>query len=83
MLTPVVESLCLLYEAALGWPMTVGKAAALSDHERLLLALVYGSKPRQCLTCSKGVGATLDCAVCLTRIMLAVTIGEPVGRTQQ
>ena len=83
MLAPVLDSLCLFYEAALGRSMTVGEALALSGDELLLLGLVDGSKPRQCLTCPKGVGATLDCALCSTRIMLALTIGAPVGRTLQ
>jgi len=83
MLAPVLDSLCLFYEAALGRPMTVGEALALTDDEHLLLGLVDGSKPRQCLTCPKSVGATLDCALCSTRIMLALTIGSPLARTLQ
>lgn len=83
MLAPVLDSLCLFYEAALGRPMTVGEALALSDDEHLLLGLVDGSKPRQCLICPKGVGATLDCALCSTRIMLALTLGQPTARTLQ
>jgi hypothetical protein len=53
MLAPVLDSLCLFYEAALGRPMTVGEALVLSDDEHLLLGLVDGSRPRQCLTCPK------------------------------
>ncbi|MCZ4342644.1 hypothetical protein O4H52_13570 [Sphingomonadaceae bacterium G21617-S1] len=63
--------------------MTVGEALALSDDEHLLLGLVDGSKPRRCLSCPKGVGATLDCALCSTRIVLALTIGQPLAWTQQ
>lgn len=62
--------------------MTVGEALALSDDEHLLLGLVDGSKPRRCLSCPKGVGATLDCALCSTRIVLALTIGQPLAWTQ-
>jgi hypothetical protein len=83
MLAPVLDSLYLFYEAALGRPITVGKALALSDDEHLLLGLVDGSRPRHCLTCPDGVGATLDCALCSTRIMLALTIGLPLARTLQ
>jgi len=83
MLAPVLDSLCLFYEAALGRPMRVGAALVLSDDEHLLLGLVDGSRPRQCLVCPNGVGATLDCALCSTRIMLALTIGQPLTRTLQ
>lgn len=83
MLAPVLDSLCLFYEAALGRPMTVGEALTLSDDEHLLLGLMDGSRPRQCLTCPNGVGATLDCALCSTRIMLALTLGHPAARTLQ
>lgn len=77
MLAPVLDSLCLFYEAALGRPMAVGKALALSDDEHLLLGLVDGSKPRRCLNCPKGAANALDCALCSTRIMLALTLGQP------
>jgi len=83
MLAPVLDSLCMFYEAALERPMTVGDAFTLSDDEHLLLGLVDGSKPRQCLTSARDVGATLACAVCSTRIMLALTLGQPIERTMQ
>ncbi len=79
MLAPVFDSLCQFYEAALGRPMTVGKTSALSDDEHLLLGLVDGSTPRRCLNCPKAVGATLDCALCSTRIMLALTLDRPAA----
>jgi hypothetical protein len=82
MLAPVLDSLYLFYEAALGRPMAVGKALALSDDEHLLLGLVDGSKPRRCLTCPNGAATALDCALCSTRIMLALTLGQP-ARTLQ
>jgi hypothetical protein len=82
MLAPVLDSLCLFYEAALGRPMTVGEALTLSDDEHLLLGLMDGSKPRQCLTCPQEVGATLVCALCSTRIMLALALGQPLGALQ-
>jgi len=83
MLAPVLDSLCLFYEAALQRPMTVGDAFTLSDDEHLLLGLVDGSKPRQCLTCAHNVDTTLACAVRSTRIMLALTLGQPIARTLQ
>jgi hypothetical protein len=83
MLAPVLDSLCLFFEAALGRPMAMGEALTLSDDEHLLLGLVDGSRPRRCLNCPKGVGATLDCALCSTRIMLALTLGLPTAGTLQ
>jgi hypothetical protein len=83
MLAPVFDSLCLFYEAALGRPMTIGAALELSDDEHLLLPLLDGSTPRQCLNCSSGKATALNCALCSTRIMLALTTGYPDGRTLQ
>lgn len=83
MLAPVLDSLYLFYEAALGRPMAVGEALALSDDEHLLLGLVDGSKPRRCLNCSRGAANALNCALCSTRIMLALTLGQPAARTPQ
>lgn len=83
MLSPVLDSLCLFYEAALGRPMTVGAGPDLSDDELLLLGLVDGSKPRRCLHCPSHVGTTLDCALCSTRVMLSLTIGQPPAQTLQ
>lgn len=83
MLAPVLDSLCLFYEAALGRPMTVGHPSALSDDEHLLLGLMDGTRPRQCLACPNGVATALDCAICSTRIMLALSIGQPTARTLQ
>lgn len=83
MLAPVLDSLCLFYEAALGRSMRVGEATMLSDDEHLLLGLLDGSKPRQCLDCPTGAATALNCALCSTRIMLALTVGYPDGRTLQ
>jgi hypothetical protein len=77
MLAPVLDSLCLFYESALGRPMAVGHALALSEDEHLLLGLVDGSRPRACLGCAQAAAHTLDCALCSTRIMLALTLGYP------
>ena len=83
MLAPVLDSLCLFYEAALGRPMTVGQALALSDDEHLLLGLLDGTRPHNFPASPKRLGAVLDCALCSTRIMLALTIGRPVARTRR
>ncbi|WP_062769556.1 hypothetical protein [Sphingopyxis terrae] len=82
-LAPVLDSLCLFYEAALGRPMAVGEALTLSDDEHLLLGLVNGSIPRQCLNCPRRRAATLDCALCSARIMVALTLGQPASGTLQ
>jgi hypothetical protein len=78
MLAPVFDSLILFYEAALGRPMTVGKSPALSDDEHLLLGLLDGSRPRPaCIDCPEGAATALDCALCSTRVMMALTIERP------
>ncbi len=83
MLAPVLDSLCLFYEAALGRPLAIGAALSLSDDEHRLLGLLNGSMPPQCLDCPKAMAAALDGALCSTRIMLALTVGYPDGRTLQ
>lgn len=81
MLAPVFDSLCRFYEAALGRPLRPGSSSDLSEDEDLLLGLLDGRTPRRCLDCPGHVGAALDCALCSTRIMLALTVGQPDGRT--
>lgn len=85
MLAPVLDSLCLFYEAALGRPMAIGQvtedgARALSADERRLLGLIDGTVARHCVECpegaAQGTDSPLDCAVCSTRIMLALTVGR-------
>jgi hypothetical protein len=83
MLAPVLDSLCLFYEAALGRPMIVGEGPALSGDEHLLLGLVDGSSSRRCLDCPRIAATALDCALCSTRIMLALTLGQPAARSLQ
>lgn len=82
MLAPVLASLCLFYEVALGRPMRVGEAQTTSDDQRLLLGLIDGSCPRTCLGCTQDAAQTFDCALCSTRIMLALTLGYPALRLQ-
>jgi hypothetical protein len=83
MLAPVLDSLCSFYEAALGRTMTVGDAMTLSDDEHLLLGLVDGSNPRDCLICADDMGATFACAVCSTRIMLVLTLSQRITWTSR
>lgn len=76
MLSPVFDSLMTLCEAALGRKIMVGAAARLSDDEHLLLGLLDGSRQRRaCIDCAPGAASALDCAVCSTRIMLALAAG--------
>ena len=82
MLAPVFDSLCLFYETALGRPLAVGEALTLSDDEHLLLGLLDGSRPRACLGCTDRAASALDCALCSTRIMLALTLGGPAPTLQ-
>lgn len=77
MLAPVLDSLCLFYEVALGRPIRTGEASTLSDDEQLLLGLLNGSTARRCMNCPQRAANALDCALCSTRIMLALTIGRP------
>ncbi|OYX65773.1 MAG: hypothetical protein B7Y88_07640 [Sphingomonadales bacterium 32-64-17] len=73
MLTPVFDSLMHLCEDALGRPVAVGQPAELSGDEHLLLGLIDGSKLRSdCIACAEGAATALDCAICSTRIMMAL-----------
>ncbi|MDR6145790.1 MULTISPECIES: hypothetical protein [unclassified Sphingomonas] len=79
MLAPVFDSYLTLCEAALGRCIDVGECAR-SDDECLLLGLLDGSmRRRACIDCNKGAASALDCAICSTRIMLAMTLGAPRG----
>lgn len=82
MLAPVLDSLCLFYEAALGRPLAVGEALAPSEDELLLIGLLDGSRPRACVGCPQDAAHALHCALCSTRIMLALTLGYPAPTLQ-
>ena len=74
MLAPVFDSLIHLCEDALGRPVAVGQSVELSGDEHLLLGLIDGSKLRRdCIACAEGAATALDCAICSTRIMMALT----------
>lgn len=80
MLAPVFDSLMHLCEGALGRPVAIGEAAALSGDEHLLLGLIDGSKARHaCIDCAEGAGSALDCAICSTRIMMGLAIAHDTG----
>lgn len=75
MLTPVLDSLIHLYEIGLGRPVLAGDGPDISEDEHLLLDLVDGRFSRTaCLACDKDIGTALDCAICSTRIMMALTV---------
>jgi hypothetical protein len=76
MLIPVLDSLFCLYEAALDRPIEAG-TVALSTDEHLLVDLFEGSSPCSRLNCPQVAGHALDCALCSTRIMLALTCASP------
>lgn len=81
MLAPVLDSLIGFYELALGRPLAVGRAEALSDDERLLLGLVNGGGRIFC--CAQGSEALFACALCSARIMLKLVLGQDGGPVPQ
>ncbi|WP_343610726.1 hypothetical protein [Novosphingobium sp.] len=75
MLTPVLDSLIHLYEIGLGRPLRAGDGPDISEDEHLLLDLIDGRFSRKaCLSCDKEIASALDCAICSTRIMMALSI---------
>ncbi len=82
MLAPVLDSLISFYEAALGRPIAVGDAMAMSDDEHLLLGLLDGSRKRDCMNCAQSATRALNCALCSTRIMLGLALNHPVQTLQ-
>ena len=76
LLSPVFDSLLHLWEHAVGRQFEIGREAAVSADERQLLGLLNGSvQRRQCINCTASAGCNLDCAICSTRIMLALAGG--------
>lgn len=82
LLAPLMDSLIRFYEAALGRPIMIGGAAMVSEDEHLLVGLVNGSASRACLGCPEGAANALHCALCSTRIMLALALGAPASNPQ-
>ena len=84
LLSPVLDSLFRFYQAALKRPLVTGDAERLSEDEARLLALVSHPDLSQGLECPAGVARGFNCALCTTRIMLAVAMGErSMGRRPQ
>ncbi|MDG2523025.1 hypothetical protein P7B02_15930 [Caulobacter segnis] len=82
LLAPVFDSLMTLCESAMDRPFKVGDAAGPSTDEALLLGLLDGSRRRDaCIDCAQGAATALNCAICSTRIMMAL-VAEP-SRTVQ
>lgn len=73
MLAPVLDSLFHLCEAALGRRLIVGATASFSCDECLVVGLLDGSRScRKCIACPESAAATLDCAICSTRLLMAM-----------
>lgn len=78
MLAPVFDSILTLYEAALGRPLVTGAGAEFAPDEAMLCGMLDGSRPRHsCFDCPAGPARTLDCAICSTRIMMALVVNAP------
>lgn len=77
-LAPVLDSLCHAFEHTLQRAMRTGTGWQRSDDERLLCRLVAGERPQACLDCPAAAADLLQCALCSTRIMLALAL--PPGR---
>lgn len=76
-LAPVLDSLIRFYESALDRAIAVGDTMRLSEDEHLLIGLIDGSRSLACcIDCPDRAAGALDCALCSTRIMLALTLGQ-------
>lgn len=81
-LAPVLDSLIYFYEAALGRSFTPGAAMLLSEDEHLLLGLFDRSAPQSCIGCAEETATALNCALCSTRVMLALTFADRTATLQ-
>ncbi len=81
-LAPVLDSLMRFYEAALGRPMATGDGNRPSEDEMTLIGLLDGGRTRACLGCPERAARALDCALCSTRIMLALACPPTLGALQ-
>jgi hypothetical protein len=75
-LAPVFDSLMALCESALARRFCIGDGVdGVSEDEHLLLDLLHGTvRSRPCFDCSDGIARALDCALCSTRIRMALTL---------
>ncbi|MBQ1561649.1 hypothetical protein [Caulobacter sp.] len=80
MLAPVLDSLFLFVEAALGRPMTVGAAQRLSEDEHLLLGLMDESEPSPACPDAEGMSRVIACAIRSARIMIAMIVAPLPAR---
>lgn len=79
-LAPVFDSLFRFYEAALHRQLAIGDGDGVSEDESLLLSLI--DRPDLCgsrLDCGQGIALGFNCALCSTRIMLALALNPPAG----
>lgn len=76
MIGPVLASLLQFYEGALGRPIMLD-----AHDEAMLLSLLDGSRPCTCIDCPEPAGRALDCALCSTRIMLALVLAPVAGHS--
>ena len=83
MLAAAFDSLLGLYEQALGRGLAIGWTGGLSEDEQLLANLLRGAGelPR-CLVVAESPAQSFDCALCSTRILLALAgeEGDANGR---
>ncbi|AZI36250.1 hypothetical protein NT2_04_00530 [Caenibius tardaugens NBRC 16725] len=80
MLAPVIDSLMTLYEAALGRPVVMGDARALSRDERRLLGLFERSQGLgSAIACGDSRSIALACAISSTVIMINLAKIVPQG----
>lgn len=77
MLAAAFDSLLGLYEQAVGRGLAVGWTAGLSEDELLIANLLRGGEnlPRG-LAVGEGAARSFDCALCSTRILLALAGGD-------
>ena len=78
-LAPVIDSLCYTFEQALQRSMQTGKGHGRSADERMLYGLISGERPATCLACPASSAELLQCALCSTRIMLALALPARSG----
>ena len=86
MLAAAFDSLLGLYEQALGRGLAIGWTGGLSEDEQLLANLLRGAGelPR-CLAVAESPAQSFDCALCSTRILLALAgeEGDANGRSRR
>ncbi|MET0336575.1 MAG: hypothetical protein ABW063_02325 [Caulobacter sp.] len=81
LLAPVFDSLMTLCESAMSRSFETGSNAVLSDDESLQLGLLDKTGQRDaCIDCPQGAATALNCAICSTRIMMALVAEPTVAR---